>query len=139
MHSSRVLVAVDGRTAAGKTSFAHELGHALAGGGRTVLRACLDDFKRPWRDRHLYDRETGEGYYRNAFDYEALKSLLLQPFRDARPGGVALCSIDPLTQIDHSGERITAPYDAVLVVDGVFAIRPEFDRQRRPRGWRDSR
>jgi uridine kinase len=57
--SGRLRVAIDGRTAAGKTSFGHELAQQLARSGRPVLRATLDDFKRPWRDRHLYDRESG--------------------------------------------------------------------------------
>src|SRR5262245_45967137 len=65
--SKRLRIAVDGRTAAGKTSFGHELARALAVRGRPVFRASLDDFKRPWREAHLYDRVTGEGYYRNAF------------------------------------------------------------------------
>lgn len=67
----RVRVAVDGLTAAGKTTFADELAATLAEQGRVVLRASLDDFKRPWREAHLYDRTSGEGYYRNAFDLEA--------------------------------------------------------------------
>ncbi|MBB4789889.1 nucleoside/nucleotide kinase family protein [Streptomyces nodosus] len=64
----RLLVGVDGFTAAGKTSFGHELAEWISAAGRPVLRATLDDFKKPWRDRHLYDRESGEGYYRNAYD-----------------------------------------------------------------------
>jgi uridine kinase len=38
-----------------------------------------------------------------------------------------LCSIDPLTQVDHSADLTHAASDAVLVVDGVFAFRPEID------------
>lgn len=120
----RVLVGVDGRTAAGKTTLGHQLADCLAGRGRVVLRASLDDFKRPWSEAHLYDRVSGEGYYRNAFDLEAVVRLLLAP---ARQGGgmVALCSIDPLTQRDHSDHVVAMPDDAVLVVDGVFAFRSE--------------
>jgi uridine kinase len=66
MGSRRVRVAVDGRTAAGKTTLGHELATLLADTGRVVLRASLDDFKRPWAEGHLYDRVSGEGYYRNA-------------------------------------------------------------------------
>jgi uridine kinase len=122
----RLRVAVDGLTAAGKTSFGHEVAERIAGSGRQVLRACLDDFKKPWRDRHLYDRESGEGYYRNAFDYDAVRRLLLEPFwRGAAE--CALCSIDPLTQVDHSATTTAAAPDAVLIVDGVFAFRPELD------------
>ncbi|HEX2558530.1 hypothetical protein [Phenylobacterium sp.] len=120
----RLRVAVDGRTAAGKTSFGHELALAIVELGRPVLRASLDDFKRPWRERHLYDRESGEGYYRNAFDYDRVKSLLLEPFAH---GECALCAIDPRTQVDHSDLVTPAGRDAVLVVDGVFAFRAELN------------
>lgn len=123
----RLRVGIDGRTAAGKTSFGHELAERIVLQGRPVLRACLDDFKRPWRDRHLYDRESGEGYYRNAFDYGAVADLLLEPCGPTGSSPVALCSIDPLTQRDHSGEVIDVTDDAVLLVDGVFAFRPEID------------
>jgi uridine kinase len=59
----RLRVGVDGRTAAGKTSFGHELATALRGLGRPTMRASMDDFKHPWRHaREIgYDRVTGEG------------------------------------------------------------------------------
>lgn len=121
----RLRVAVDGRTAAGKTSFGHELAERISAAGRAVLRASLDDFKKPWRDRHLYDRESGEGFYRNAFDVDAIRRLLLEPGGPTGSGQVVLCSIDPLTEVDHSGAMTSMAPDAVLVVDGVFALRPE--------------
>ncbi|MER7173981.1 uridine kinase [Streptomyces mesophilus] len=123
----RLLVGIDGFTAAGKTSFGHELAEWISAAGRPVLRATLDDFKNPWEDRHLYDRESGEGYYRNAYDYEAAKRLLLDPCRSPEAGSCVLCSIDPLTQRDHSSEATPVAADAVLIVDGVFAFRPEIN------------
>ena len=50
-------------------------------------------------------------------------------------GRVALCSIDPLTQIDHSATVAVLPTDGVLVVDGVFALRPELNRDWDLRIW----
>jgi uridine kinase len=124
--SRRTRIGIDGLTAAGKTSLGHDLARTLARRGRPVLRASLDDFKHPWRARHLRDRESGEGYYRNAFDLEAARRLLLDP--SGPDGGVvALCSIDPLTQIDHSATTVAVPDHAALVVDGVFAFRPEIN------------
>ncbi|WP_274560683.1 uridine kinase [Streptomyces spiramyceticus] len=123
----RLMVGIDGFTAAGKTSFGHELAERISAEGRPVLRATLDDFKKPWKDRHLYDRESGEGYYRNAYDYEAVRRLLLDPCRSPEAASCALCGIDPLTQRDHSSEATPLAHDSVLIVDGVFAFRPEID------------
>ena len=131
----RLRVAIDGFTAAGKTSLGHELARGLAGRGRPVARASLDDFKRPWNERHLYDRVTGEGYYRNAFDHAAACRLLLEPASPTADGVVALCSIDPLTQIDHSAVTTPMPSNGVLIVDGVFAFRPEIDSYWDLRVW----
>jgi uridine kinase len=121
--AQRLAVVVDGPTGAGKTSFGHELGQALERIGRPVCRASLDDFKRPWAERHLYDRETGEGYYRNAFDVSRVLHELIARVRT--DGVVRLCGVDPLTQVDHRDDCYPMPPSGVLVVDGVFALRPE--------------
>lgn len=133
--SGRLRVGIDGRTGAGKTTFGHELAQQVSAQGRPVLRASLDDFKRPWRDRHLYDRDSGEGYYRHAFDYDTLTTLLLDPAGRLGPGRCVLCSIDPLTQIDHRDVVTHAPADSVLIVDGVFAFRPKINKHWDLRIW----
>lgn len=127
--AGRLRVAVDGLTASGKTSFGHELAAALRGLDRPTLRASLDDFKRPWSEaRELgYDRVTGPGYYRNAYDFAAARDLLLAPAGAHGSGVVVLCARDPLTGTDHRDVAVSAPDDAVLVVDSVFAFRPEYD------------
>ena len=125
----RIRVAVDGRTAAGKTSFAHELAAAVRAFGRPTLRASLDDFKHPWphASEHGYDRVSGEGYYRNAHDHASVRRLLLEPAGPSGSGQVVLCAHDPLTGIDHRDVVVQARPDAVLIVDTVFAFRPEWD------------
>jgi uridine kinase len=133
----RLRIAIDGLTAAGKTSLGHEVAQRLASRGRPVFRASLDDFKRPWSEAHLYDRISGEGYYRNAFDYDAVRTLLLEPSAPTRDGRVALCSIDPITQVDHSGEMVTMAPNGILIVDGVFACRPEINTYWDRRVWVD--
>lgn len=133
----RLRIVIDGLTASGKSTFGHELAVVIARDGRQVLRACLDDFKRPWSESHLYDRVTGEGYFRNAFDYARCAELLLDPAADAGTGVVALCSIDPLTQLDHSTVTVSMSDDGVLIVDGVFALRPEINGNWDLRIWLD--
>ncbi|MFD3409826.1 uridine kinase [Streptomyces cyaneofuscatus] len=137
LSAGRLLIGIDGFTAAGKTSFGHELAQRVTKSGRPALRATLDDFKNPWRDRHLYDRESGEGYYRNAYAYETAKRLLLNPARSPEATSCALCSIDPLTQEDHAAQTTPLAPDSVLIVDGVFAFRPEIDAYWDFRIWLD--
>lgn len=68
-------VAVDGVTAAGKSTFADELVEYVR---RPVVRASVDDFHRPSGER--YARGHGpESYYHDAFDFGSLRSLLLGP------------------------------------------------------------
>ena len=125
----RLRVAIDGLTCAGKTSFGHELAAALRDLGRPTMRASLDDFKNTWREaRELgYDRLSGEGYYRNAYDFRSARELLLEPAGPDGAGELVLCAHDPLTGQDHRGTTITAPAGAVLIVDSVFAFRPEYN------------
>ncbi len=135
----RLRVAVDGLSASGKTSFGHELAAALRRLGRPTMRATFDDFKKPWRDsiEKGYDRVTGEGYYRNAPDFTSAVELLLEPAGAHGSGCVVLCGHDPLTGEDHRTVTIEAPDDAVLIVDSVFAFRPEYDRYWDYRIWLD--
>lgn len=139
MAPGRLRVVVDGATAAGKTTFAHELAAAVRERGRPTMRATFDDFKKPWRDAREkgYDRVSGEGYYRNAPDFESARRLLLEPSAPGGSGIVALCAHDPLTGEDHRGVTIDAPDDAVLIVDSVFGMRPEYDDHWDLRIWID--
>lgn len=125
----RIRVVVDGYTASGKTSFAHELAAAVRSHGRPTLRASFDDFKKPWRDSREkgYDRSSGEGYYRNSPDFESARELLLRPAGADGSGIVVLCAHDPLTGEDHRDLAVDVPLDAVLIVDSVFGMRPEYD------------
>ena len=136
----RLRVAVDGYTAAGKTSFGHELAAALRELGRPTLRASFDDFKNPWAEaRRLgYDRISGEGYYRNAYDFRSARELLLGPAGPDGSGQVVLCARDPLTGADHRDHAVPAPANAVLIVDSVFAFRPEYNDQWEFRIWLDA-
>jgi uridine kinase len=125
----RLRVAIDGLTGAGKTSFGHELAAALRGMGRATMRASLDDFKNPWGEpRQLgYDRVSGEGYYRNAHDFRSARDLLLGPAGPDGSGEVVLCLRDPLTGEEHRDLSVIVPAGAILIVDSVFAFRPEYN------------
>ncbi len=129
LSAGRLRVAIDGHTGAGKTTFGHELAAALRHRGRPTAQASLDDFKHPWRhaSEQGYDRVTGAGYYRNAYDFDAARNLLLIPSGPNGSGHVALCAHDPLTGEDHRSTLVELPSDTVLIVDSVFALRLEYN------------
>lgn len=136
---TRIRVVVDGYTASGKTTFGHELAAAVRGLGRPTARASMDDFKHPWRDAREkgYDRLSGDGYYRNAPDFESARTLLLSPSGPAGSGRAVLCAHDPLTGQDRRSITVELPADAVLIVDSVFGMRPEYDECWAYRIWLD--
>jgi uridine kinase len=122
-HPARI--AVDGRTASGKTTLANELAGMLAGAGRQMIRTSIDGFHRPKAERYARGRGSPEGYYYDSRDLDAVVTLLLAPLgpRGDRRYHTASFDLDndrPLQQ-----EPKLADADAILVVDGTFLQRPE--------------
>lgn len=121
-----VRVALDGCSAAGKTTLADELGDTLrALTTRTVIRVGIDYFKRAVELRTRYPGDSPESYYLDSWDYDAIREHLLRPLG---PGGDrryrrAVMDLAARERID--GPLYVAPDDAVLVADGVFLQRPE--------------
>lgn len=119
-----VLLAVDGPDGAGKTTLADDL--AGAARGRTVVRASLDDFHHPRAHRHAEGR-TGETVWARGFDYEAVRRELLDPWRRGPGASYRRRWHDLATDTYVDETPASVPSQGVLVVDGVFAQRPELD------------
>ena len=120
-----VRVAVDGIDAAGKTTLADELVPLVEMRGRPVIRASLDGFHRPRSERYQRGADSPEGYYLDAFDYPALRSALLLPLGPLGSRRYRQAVFDFRTDRSLSQPEEEAPMDAVLVLDGVFLLRPE--------------
>ena len=82
--SHPVRVAIDGVDGSGKTTLANELIEPIKGHGREVIRASIDGFHRPRKERLRRGEYSPEGYYYDSFDYEAIWSNVLRPLG---PGG----------------------------------------------------
>jgi uridine kinase len=120
-----VRVAVDGVSAAGKTTLANELAGSLRRHDRPVIRAEIDQFKRNLALRTRYPHDSAEDYYFEMYDYPAIRAHLLEPLG---PGGsrryrAALLDYPARSPVDSPEE--TAPDDAILLADGGFLLRPE--------------
>lgn len=123
--SGRVVVAIDGIDGAGTTHFADDLAMALVATGRSVFRASLDDFHRSRAERHARGADSPEGYYRDSFDYSTLRRVLLEPFRLGGSTAFVTAAFDHRRDAAIPAKWRTGPQDAILIVDGVFLLRPE--------------
>ena len=125
----RIMIAVDGIDGAGKTAFADALAEVFAEDGSAVFRASIDDFHRPRIERFARGRRSPEGYYRDSYDYATFRRVLIDPFREgAQTGGTTgfqLAAFDLRRDTPVEAAWTTAPRDAVLIVDGIFLLRPE--------------
>ncbi len=120
-----VRVGIDGVDGAGKTTLADELRDRLAPSGRPVIRGSVDAFHHPRAVRYRLGRDSPEGFYRDSYDYAALRRLLLDPLG---PGGTgrfrrAIFDVDADRAVGAPEERATP--GAILLLDGIFLHRPE--------------
>jgi len=124
-----VRVAIDGVDAAGKTTLADELAALLIQHGRPVIRASIDGFHRPSAERHRQGANSPQGYYADSFDYDTLRSNLLQPLGPHGSLRFRRAIFDYRTDRPSMTEEEVAPEDAILLLDGVFLLRPEINDQ----------
>jgi uridine kinase len=121
-----VRVAVEGRSAAGKTTLADALADVIRERGRPALRASIDDFHRPGhKGRSQRGEWTPRTYYDEGYDYAAFRELLLHPLG---PDGSRLCRptlFDANQDAWYPEEWHTAAEDTVAIIDGAFLLRPE--------------
>lgn len=122
-HPARI--AVDGRTASGKTTFADALASVIERSGRHTIRASIDGFHHPKAVRHRRGRLSADGYYEDARDLAAVRKFLLDPLG---PGGSRLYATGTFNLERDEPLRPDvrcAPDDAVLIADGTFLQRLE--------------
>jgi uridine kinase len=122
-HPTRV--AVDGRSGAGKTTFADELAAAIAVSGREVIRASIDDFHQPAAFRYRRGRLSPNGYFEDARDLDAMRRLLLDPLGPEGERFYATEAFDLERDRPLQPKLRQAPVDAILILDGTFLQREE--------------
>jgi len=120
-----VRVAIDGRTASGKTTVADELANEFVRIGRATIRTSIDGFHRPKVDRYARGRHSPEGYYFDARDLDAIRKLLLDPLGMQGSLIYRTASFDLGTDLPIVAPARRAGQKDILIVDGTFLQRPE--------------
>lgn len=116
-------VAIDGITASGKTTLGDELTDALTACGRPVIRIRMDDFHHLREHRYRQGKDSAQGYYDDAYDFDTLNRLVLEPLG---PNGNRLFNrrivdLESDTPINEPAQ--VAPADGILIADGSFMQR----------------
>jgi len=118
-------VAIDGVDAAGKTTFANELVEPLEKLGRHVIRASIDGFHNPRVIRYLRGGDSPEGYFFDSFDYEGIKTSLLNPLGPDGNLQYQTTIFDSRTDSIVHSPKYSAHTNSILIFDGVFLLRSE--------------
>lgn len=115
-------VGIDGVCGAGKTTFAAELAKRLAQTGRPVIHLDPDGFHNVRDVRYRRGHDSARGYYEDAFDFERLRKLTLEPLG---PGGSRRYAfhVHDLETDAVSPRYADAPADAIVVFDETFLQR----------------
>ncbi len=122
-HDQRGLIAIDGIGGSGKTVFAKRLAGRFP--RRQVVLLHADHFFQPSAIRHRRGRHSAEGFWLDAYDYDALASWALVPLLRDGDGRFCASSYDP------DGDRVVRPApqladdDALVIVEGTFLLRDE--------------
>lgn len=118
-------VAIDGVDAAGKTILADELAGQLHDSHRQIIRASVDDFHHPKAYRRKKGSLSPEGFYYDSYDYDAVKEKLLIPLGLGGNRQYIAAIHDIVTEQPLESEIQTASDAAILLMDGIFLLRPE--------------
>ena len=119
----RTIIAIDGPEGSGTSDFAAGLAAAIERTSHTAFVASIEDFH---RDPASVEPEFDEAAFsRSDYDYSLLRRILLDPFKNPGHGGFVLAGYDRARRSPIEPKWLTAPVDAVLIVEGVFLNRPE--------------
>lgn len=120
-----LLVAIDGVDTAGKTTLQRKLAEYLRQRGNSVIQASIDGFHNPAEKRYRQGSRSPRGYYEDTFDYDSLRSCLLEPFKNNSEPIYKTAVYDFKTETMVEQEPKTAESGSILLMEGVFLLRPE--------------
>jgi uridine kinase len=118
------LVAIDGRSAAGKSTLARQLAAALPGS----VTFSVDDFHHPREHRYRQGEDSAQGYYDDAFDMAAIVELVLKPLRNGPyPAHCPPSTLDLVTNLPSTAPPIRILANAIVIFEGIFTLRRELN------------
>ena len=125
-------VGIDGVDGAGKTILADELAEPVKGHGRPVIRASIDGFHNPRVVRYRLGKESPEGYFRDSFNHDLLKSHLLTPLGPDGSRRIRRAAFDYKADTAVGApEEFEVTYARMGQRDGISSVDPRDEQNRR--------
>jgi len=118
-------VGVDGVDGAGKTWLADELAHEVDRRGVPTVRVMLDGFHNPSAHRHQRGPGSPEGFFRDSYDYDSFRALVLDPLSPGGSGVYVPAIHDVMDEQPVRASPLRARPESVVIVDGIFLHRDE--------------
>ena len=125
-----LLVGIDGRCGSGKTTLANELAQAFAirSPSIQILRPSLDGFHNARERRYRQGEYSPNGYYEDAYDYQALIDCLLRPLSGSSfPVLCRQVSLDLRTDLPDAASPVAVTANTVVLFEGLFLFRSPID------------
>jgi uridine kinase len=113
-------VAIDGVDAVGKTTLADKLAIDVRKLGRAAIRASIDGFHNPASVRYRLGRTSPLGYFKDSFNYAALKTNLLVPLGPHGSRAYRSSAFDHRKDSEVLSPLRQAQPESILLFDGVF-------------------
>lgn len=123
INKKRVIIAIDGIDASGKSSLAKEITLKLQNKLYNVQLVHIDDFHLPKKIRYLKGKDSPEGFYFDSYDYQTIISKLIIPFKN-KEEFILIKSFD----LENDKENIVKTKieeNTILIVEGIFLQRKE--------------
>lgn len=123
-HGARLIIGVDGRSGAGKSTFAEELRRTLGRRGRSVICSTTNLFHQSRQERMRLGGPSLDGSYQDSHKVSVIIDELLVPFHSGA-AKVLIGAFDEPSDLPQP-LRAVGPEKAILIFDGLFVHRPEF-------------
>ncbi|MEI9907353.1 MAG: AAA family ATPase [Actinomycetota bacterium] len=128
-NGQHLLIGIDGVDGAGKTTFAGQLVEALnlKIDSNCIQLVSIDGFHNVREVRYKRGKDSPLGFFKDSFDYESLKQLVLNPIRKSNGDSVSIvprCH-DLNTDLQVTSENVRLEPSSVVIVEGIFLHRDE--------------